>query len=132
MIIQLALNWQAANCGTDSNFFQLAFIFIILVRIFTQEAHNNKIIERRTFKAVTLFTSGCLLTALGIYEAYTIAKNSFYFEYDAKTKTGNIVCFQNRIVYVAEIILCFLTIIKDIVFIIIGEGDSDRQVNLSN
>lgn len=79
-----------------------------------------------------LFTSGCLLTALGIYEAYTIAKNSFYFEYDAKTKTGNIVCFQNRIVYVAEIILCFLTIIKDIVFIIMREGDSDRQVNLSN
>jgi len=112
--------------------FQLAFISIILVRIFTQEAHNNKIIERRTFKAVMLFTSGCLLTALGIYEAYTIAKNSFYFEYDAKTKTGNIVCFQNRIVYVAEIILCFLTVIKDIVFIIIGEGDSDRQVNLSN
>jgi hypothetical protein len=73
MIIQLALNWQAANCGTDSNLFQLAFIIIIIVRIFTQEADNNKIIEKRTFKAVMLFTSGCLLTALGIYEAYTIA-----------------------------------------------------------
>jgi uncharacterized protein with PQ loop repeat len=103
----------------------------MIVRIFTQEAHNNKIIEKRTFKAVMLFTSGCLLTALGIYEAYTIAKNSFYFEYDAKTKTGNIVCFQNRIVYVTEIIICFLTIVKDIVFVIIGEGDSESQVNLN-
>ncbi len=67
MILQLALNWQAADCDTGSNLFQLAFILIYLVRMATQEAHNNKGISSRTFKIVTLITSGCFLTALGVY-----------------------------------------------------------------
>lgn len=89
----------------------------------TQEAHNNKGIPPRVYKAITLFTSGCLLTALGVYESYAIAANSSSFEYDPKTKTGNLVCYQNRIVFVGEIIICFLTLIKDIV-VVVMENDS--------
>ena len=40
-------------------------------------------------------------------------------------------CFQNRVVYVTEIIICFLTIVKDIVFVIMGEGDSEGQAHLN-
>jgi hypothetical protein len=36
MTIQLALNWQTADCNTQSNFFQLVFIAVMLARIITQ------------------------------------------------------------------------------------------------
>lgn len=129
MLVQLGLNWQASDCDTRSNLFQLAFILIYLIRMATQEAHNNKAIPPGVYKAITLFTSGCLLTALGVYESYVIAANSNSFEYDPKTKIGNLVCYQNRIVFVGEIIICFLTVIKDIVVVVMGNEShsSDTQ-----
>lgn len=39
MGLQLALNWPAADCNTNSNFFQLAFIVIMAARIIIQEAY---------------------------------------------------------------------------------------------
>lgn len=39
MGLQLALNWSAADCNTRSNFFQLAFIVIMAVRIIIQEGY---------------------------------------------------------------------------------------------
>lgn len=128
MVVQLALNWEASNCNTSSSWFQLAFIATIIIRIATQEAHSNRLIAARTFKAITLATSGCLLTALGIYQSYTIASHSSEFYYDPSTKEGSIVCYQNRIVYIAEVTLCFLTVIKDIVVVVMGnDGASEAS-----
>lgn len=67
MTLQLALNWQPANCNTGSNFFQLAFILIMLLRIAVQEAHNNQLVSSKVHKALMLVSSGALLNALGIY-----------------------------------------------------------------
>lgn len=100
MVLQLFLHWQEGDCNTGSNFFQLAFILVLLLRIVVQEAFLNKALQLRTFKTLTLITSGCLLTALGVYQAYTMAKNSSYFDYNPDTKIGSLVCYQNRIVYV--------------------------------
>lgn len=70
-------------------------------------------------------SSGVLLLALCIYQSYTIATNSSNFYYDATAKIGNEVCFQNRIIFVGEIIIGFLTLFKDIYFI--GVVKEDQQ-----
>ena len=64
-----------------------------------------------------MFFLDALLVALGIYQAIVLANNSADFYYNADTKTGNEVCFQNRIVFVGEIALIGLTVIKDIYFL---------------
>jgi hypothetical protein len=99
----------------------------MLFRIGAQEAHINKGIANRTYKAFMLVSSGCLLNALAIYYAYTIALKSYEFDYDPQTKIGSIVCYQNRIVYVTEIILCFLTIIKDIFFVVVYNDKAESS-----
>lgn len=71
-------------------------------------------------------SSGVLLLALGIYQSYTIATHSSDFFFDANTKTGSEVCFQNRIMFVGEIIVGFLTLLKDIYFI--GLVKDEEQV----
>lgn len=58
-----------------------------------------------------------LLLALAIYQAVTVIDNPNDFYYDPDTKAGNEVCFQNRIIFVAEIVIIGLTLFKDIYFL---------------
>lgn len=128
MIVQLILNWQAANCGTSSYLFQLAFILIMAGRLVLQEFYNNKIMPKKIFASLMFLSSGVLLLGLGIYQSYTISTHSSDFFYDANTKTGSEVCFQNRIIFVGEIIIGFLTLFKDIYFIgIVKEDEQSIQ-----
>ena len=67
MGLQLALNWPAADCNTNSNFFQLAFIVIMAARIVIQEAYENRGITAKTHRWGTLASSGFFLTGLAAY-----------------------------------------------------------------
>jgi len=75
MLLQIAFNWDASNCSTNSNVFQIIFILTLVVRLIIQEAKCNKIISKKTAKALMLFSSGALLTGLGVYESYSLSKN---------------------------------------------------------
>jgi uncharacterized membrane protein len=123
MALQLSLNWQSASCNTHSNIFQLVFIAVLVARIIAQEAVINKALSSKAYRAIMLVTSGCFLTGIGVYEAIKLAWNSADFDYDPSTKIGNLVCYQNRIVYVAEIVACFLTVAKDIGTIVLGKDE---------
>lgn len=61
-----------------------------------------------------------LLVALGVFFGLRVFNNPSDFYYDANTQTGNIVCFQNRIVFVAEMIIIILTVLKDVYFLCCG------------
>lgn len=123
MTLQLALNWESANCNTHSNLFQLVFIIVLVARVIAQEAAINKVLSSKAYRNIMLVTSGCFLTGIGVYEAIKLAWNSGNFDYDPNTKVGNLVCYQNRIVFVAEIVACFLTVAKDIVTIVMGKEE---------
>jgi hypothetical protein len=86
MVLQLALNWQDADCNTHSNFFQLVFIVTMVARILTQEAFLNKNISKKQFRAITLFTSGFFLTGIAVYEAITLSRHGNEFDYDPNSK----------------------------------------------
>lgn len=73
MLLQNGFNWNSADCNTASNFFQLAFILIMLLRIIAQEAYLNRAISLKAFKAVMLISSGCFLTGLGVYQSITLS-----------------------------------------------------------
>lgn len=123
MTLQLALNWESSNCNTHSNLFQLVFIIVLVCRIIAQEAAINRALSRKTYRTIMLVSSGCFLTGIGVYEAIKLAWNSSDFDYDPNTKIGNLVCYQNRIVFVAEIVACFLIVAKDIITIVMGKED---------
>lgn len=116
MLIQVSSNWKAAECNTGSNLFQLAFILIMICRLAIQEASFNHFLTKKHYKMLSFFTSFILLLALGVYQIYNIASNSDEFFYDPKAKVGNEICYQNRIVFVGEIVIIFLTIFKDLYF----------------
>lgn len=126
MILQLALNWESSDCGTKSYLYQLGFIILMTLRLLFQELFNNAVMAKKLFVGSMFLTSGVLLLALGAYQSYVIATNSSNFYYDADTKSGNEACFQNRIVFVGEIIIGFLTLFKDIYFICIAKEESCR------
>lgn len=121
MLIQIAANWKAADCSTGSNLFQLAFILIMICRLAIQEAAFNHILSKKNYKILSFFTSSILLFALGIYQIFNIATHSDAFFYDPKAKVGDEICYQNRIVFVGEIVIIFLTIVKDIYFHIFAQ-----------
>lgn len=121
MVLQLALNWPAANCNTNSTYFQLAFIIIMAARIVLQEAYLNRGISAKTHRWTMLVSSGFFLTGLAAYQSYIMWKHWGEFNYDASTKEGSVTCYQNRIIYASEIVLCVLTVCKDIVVVILGK-----------
>lgn len=116
MLIQVSSNWKAADCNTGSNLFQLAFIILMICRLAIQEASFNHFLTKNLYKILSFFTSCVLLLALGVYQIYNIASNSNEFFYDPKAKVGNEICYQNRIVFVGEIVIIFVTILKDLYF----------------
>lgn len=67
MILQIALNFQSANCNTNSNLFQVAFITIMLIRIILQELYLNRYITKKLYKPLMLFSSGFLLTGIAAF-----------------------------------------------------------------
>jgi hypothetical protein len=119
MALQLGFNWSATACGTSSYLFQLGFIALMAVRLLFHELNHNKVTSN-TLNKVFMFTMSGFLLALGIYQAITVANNASSFYYDPTTKTGNEVCFQNRIVFVGEIVIIGLTLAKDIYFLCIS------------
>ena len=116
MLIQIAANWKDADCSTGSNLFQLAFILIMNCRLVVQEAAFNHFMSKKLYKILSFVTSSVLLLALGIYQIFNISTHSDAFFYDPKAKVGNEICYQNRIVFVGEIVIIFLTITKDVYF----------------
>lgn len=116
MGLQLALNWTHTDCNTKSYFFQLGFITFMTFRLFFHELHNNQLTSR-TINAFFMFLLSGLLLALGVYQGYNVFSNSNQFYYNPTTKQGSEVCFQNRIVFVGEMVLIVLTVFKDIYFI---------------
>lgn len=119
MALQLGFNWNATGCNTNSYFFQLGFIGLMVVRLIFHELNHNKFTGSGMNRLFSFLLSGTLL-ALGIYQAIKVFGNPNDFYYDPATKTGNEVCFQNRIVFVAEIIIVGLTLVKDIYFMCIS------------
>lgn len=100
----------------------------MVLRIIFQEMFLNKYIGKKLYRGLTLFSSGFLLTGAAVFECLMLSLHKDNFSYNAETKEGNLVCFQNRIVYVTEIVLCFLTVIKDIFFIILGKDKEEESI----
>lgn len=128
MGLQLALNWPAADCNTNSSYFQLAFIAIMAARILIQEAYENRGITAKTHRWSMLVSSGFFLTGLAAYQSYMLWKHWGEFSYDASTKEGSVTCYQNRIIYVSEIAICVLTVCKDIVVVILGKARKQELI----
>ena len=120
MTLQLLLNWSEASCNHHSNLFQLVFIITMITRLILQESFLNKIIKFKTYKSTTLISSGVVLTGFAIYQAIILGTNPSDYDYNPENK-ATLTCFQNRIIFVSEIVLCFLTVIKDILFVICGK-----------
>jgi hypothetical protein len=122
MALQLAFNWNATNCNSNSAFFQLGFIVLMLARLIGHELYNNRKAGRVCHAFVMFLFSGLLL-ALGIVQAITVFSNPNDFNYDRATKQGSEVCFQNRIVFVSEIVIIGLTVLKDVYFILLTKDE---------
>ena len=120
--LQLAFNWDETGCNTESYLFQLGFIVMMFLRLIFYEIYNNKVCGK-CVHAVFMFLIDGLLIALGAYQAYTLASHSEDFYFDPKTEIGSLTCFQNRIVFVAEIAIIGLTFFKDIYFLCIRSGE---------
>lgn len=120
MLVQLAFNWNNTDCSTNSNIFQIAFILTLVLRLLLQEWYLNKIISHKIYTGLMLISSGAFLTGLCVYESFIISQNWQQFSYDVKSNSGSLTCYQNRIVFVAEIIIGFLAVAKDVVLIILN------------
>lgn len=68
-----------------------------------------------------LVSSGFFLTGLAAYQAYMMWRHWSDFYYNAENKEGSVTCYQNRIIYITEIVVCVLTVCKDIVVVILGK-----------
>jgi hypothetical protein len=64
--------------------------------------------------SLTLFTSGIVLAAISAYEAYNISQNWSAFYYNYSSQVGSLNCYQNRIVYITEIIITAVIVVTDI------------------
>ena len=118
-LLQIAFNWSSSDCGTNSNVWQLFFVLTLIVRILIDQLYNNAHISRKLFTILMFITSGVILLTLGIWESYVISTNQEEF---------TTFCFQNRIVFVSEIILCFLALIKDIIFVGFGMKENEESL----
>lgn len=114
-LLQILFNWSQSNCGTNSNIWQLFFILTLISRIFIDELYHNAHIAHKAYKFMMFTTSGVILLIMGIWEAYTISTHSEEFQVVGSA------CFQNKIVFIAEIIMCFLTLAKDVIFVGFGQ-----------
>ena len=81
--------------------------------------------------SVINFILSGLLVALAVYFGLRISENPNDFYFNPDTFEGNEVCFQNRIVFVAEIIIIGLTVLKDFYFVCCG-GQRDENEGKSS
>lgn len=109
MLLQILLNWSASYCETNSNIMQLVFVLTLIARLFIQEFYYNKIYGTKIYKVLMMVSSLVILLGMGIFWAYTISTNAASFD----NYSTNLACFQNRIMFVIEIIFGFLTLLKD-------------------
>jgi hypothetical protein len=128
MLLQVGMNWADVDCATHSNVYQLVFILTLVLRLFIQEAYNNRIIAKRTYTILMLLSSGAILTGLTAYQSYVLASNWSAFSYDPQTKVGDLGCYQNRIVFVAELVVGLLTVGKDIGCVIWGKEEAEEAI----
>lgn len=128
MLLQVGLNWAEVDCATHSNLYQLVFILTLVLRLFIQEAYNNRILAKRTHTILMLLSSGAVLTGLTAYQTYVLASNWSAFSYDPQTKVGNLACYQNRIVFVTELVVGLLTVCKDIGCVIWTKEDAEEAI----
>jgi hypothetical protein len=85
MLLQIALNWGAADCRTSSNSYQLAFVVIVIGRLVIDEIYHNGVVGRMPFVVCTFITTA-LLVGFAIYQSVVVANNPDAFHYDPKTK----------------------------------------------
>lgn len=84
-------------------------------RLFFHEAFCNQKCGKKLY-FVFLFILDSLLIALGAWQMNNVFSHSDDFYYDPDTKEGSETCFQNRIVFVAEVAIIAFTFMKDIYF----------------
>lgn len=123
MAFQLGFNWKNTGCNQDAYYFQLGFIVLMAIRLFFHELYHNRCTNKCVAAIFNFILSGLLL-ALGIFFMQRIANNPNDFYYNPDTHVGNEICFQNRIVFVAEFVLICLTVAKDVYFVFCG-GERD-------
>jgi hypothetical protein len=128
MLLQIGLNWSDADCSTHSNVYQLLFILTLVLRLFIQEAHNNRLIAKKTYTILILLSSGAILTGLTAYQTIILSQNWNAFSYDPQTKIGDLACYQNRIVFVTELVVGVLTVCKDIGYVTWGKEEAEEPI----
>jgi hypothetical protein len=96
-------------------------------RIIAQEAFLNKIVNRNIYR-IAMIVSSVVLFGFAISESIILATNEVEFSYDVAAKVGNLTCYQNRIIYVCEIIICFVTAIKEGVEMIWGKEGTEESI----
>lgn len=109
-IIYLLIKWSVTECNTYSNVWEFFYYLTLVLRLIADEMESNSIISNKIYWAFTLFTSFGVLMGMGIYEMVTIYTHPEDFS-DPKRLSP---CFQNRILFVAECIIGFVIIVKDV------------------
>lgn len=109
-IIYLLIKWSVTECNTYSNVWEFFYYLTLVLRLIADEMESNSIISNKMYWAFTLFTSFGVLMGMGIYEMVTIYTHPEDFS-DPKRLSP---CFQNRILFVAECIIGFVIIVKDV------------------
>ena len=125
MLLQIILNFKESGCGTSSNAFQIAYVGVLFIRLFIDEFYNNMAIARRCWNILMIITSLIILGGLSAYEIYAITDKPDSFFWDSNNDNGNLVCYQNRIVFVTEVIVAGLIIVKDILVCICGKDNKN-------
>lgn len=109
LTIQLIFNWQLTSCNNHTNLWKLVLLMVLYGRLMGDElTHNNKITRRNSL--LLRVVSSLVLLSLSIAMISLLISNSSDFDKNP--------CFHNRIEYVVEVILSFVIIFKDIVYII--------------
>jgi len=130
MGFQLGFNWNQTNCNQNGYYFQLGFIGLMALRLFFHELYHNFCFNKAPAVIFNFLLSG-LLVALSVIFALRIANNPNDFHFDPATLAGSEICYQNRIVFVAEMIIVGLTVLKDIYFTCCGGQREEAEVKPS-
>lgn len=109
LTIQLLFNWQHTSCNNHTNLWKLVFLMVLYGRLMGDELSHNDKLSRRNCLLLRIVSSVVLL-GLSIAMITLVIRNSSDFDKNP--------CFLNRIEYVVEVILSFIIIFKDLIYII--------------